>query len=512
MYKFLLCLRYLRTRYIALICIVSVTLGVATMIVVNSVMAGFTHEMQTHMRGATGDIVFRARSLDGVPDAEEHIAKIRDLLGSSIAGISPLVEVPALMYFETSGGTQTRQIMLVGIDKASYLGVSNFGEYLQHPANRQQLSFELRDGGYDVYDHQVEDPTKLKPRIQMQRAGWAYRRSVARAKQRRQIYEANLLKQNKVESPSRTLDPFAAQAAANEEVGERDFNAFTEQHTGIVLGLGICSYRNLDGSEAFQALPGSDVRVSFPTATLPAQISNGFYTITDFYESKMGELDASYAFVPLRQLQASRGMIDPTTGVGNFTSIRIKLKPAFDASVARDLLRNEFPSGMYAISTWKDQQHPILQAVQVETLVLNVLLFMIVAVAGFGILAIFYMIVVEKTRDIGILKSLGASSHGVMGIFLGYGLCLGVVGSGVGLTLGLLFQKNINAIAHFLSRITGQDFFDPSVYFLPEIPTRVDPITVTWICLGAILIAVLASVMPALRAARLDPVRALRYE
>ena len=92
-------------------------------------------------------------------------------------------------------------------------------------------------------------------------------------------------------------------------------------------------------------------------------------------------------------------------------------------------------------------QGPLLAAVQLETTILNILLFLIIAVAGFGILAMFYMIVVEKTRDIGILKALGAPSHGVMSIFLGYGFSLGLVGSGVGLVIGLLFVRYINEIA-----------------------------------------------------------------
>ena len=137
---------------------------------------------------------------------------------------------------------------------------------------------------------------------------------------------------------------------------------------------------------------------------------------------------------------------------------------------------------------------------------------MIIAVAGFGILAIFFMIVVEKTRDIGILKSLGASSNGVMSIFLSYGLGLGVVGSAAGVGIGLLFVRYINEIEDGLSWITGRKVFDEKIYYFPEIPTQVNVMMVTWVALGAIGIAVLASVLPARRASRLHPVRALRFE
>jgi lipoprotein-releasing system permease protein len=150
-------------------------------------------------------------------------------------------------------------------------------------------------------------------------------------------------------------------------------------------------------------------------------------------------------------------------------------------------------------------------AVDVEASILNVLLFLIITVAGFGILAIFFMIVVEKTKDIGILKSLGASSSGIMSIFLGYGLSLGVVGAGAGVTLGLLFVRYINHIESWLTYLTGRKVFDQRIYYFPSIPTHVDPWMVTWVTIGAMTIAVLASVLPAMRAARLRPVEALRY-
>src|SRR5205085_6292118 len=119
-------------------------------------------------------------------------------------------------------------------------------------------------------------------------------------------------------------------------------------------------------------------------------------------------------------------------------------------------LKELFPSSHFEVRTWIENGAAIFSAIAVERSILNVLLFLIIAVAGFGILAIFFMIVVEKTRDIGILKSLGASNAGVMGIFVSYGLSLGLVGSGVGVIVGLLFVKYINEIEKGLTYITGR--------------------------------------------------------
>src|SRR5207249_8569013 len=119
----------------------------------------------------------------------------------------------------------------------------------------------------------------------------------------------------------------------------------------------------------------------------------------------------------------------------------------------------------FRVSTWEQKQGPLLAAVAVEQSILNILLFFIIAVAGFGILAIFSMIVVEKTRDIGVMKALGASTAGVRGIFLGYGLLLGVVGSGIGMAGGLLFVHYINHIEKWLSRLTGRKVFDDAIYY-----------------------------------------------
>jgi lipoprotein-releasing system permease protein len=503
MYKFLLCWRYLRTRYIALFSIVSVMLGVATMIVVNSVMEGFSHEMQERIHGILSDIVFESSSLDGIPDAERHMQEIRRVAGDQIEGMSPTVHVPAMLSFKVGRQYVNKQISLIGVDEATYSTVSDFGRYLQHPENRAGLDFKLKDGGYDTANHEAAVAGKGVERPQMSMAGWLWRKQSA-AFMTRAVAPPGSVDKN----------PFAA---APNPLGESpaegdDFDPAKEQHEGCVLGIALVSYRNQDGSDSFLSLPGDDVDITYPTAGTPPKPLSAKFTVVDFYESKMNEYDSSFVFVPIRKLQELRGTIDPATDSGNFNSIQIRLKPGADMDAVRDKIRAAFPSQMYIVSTWRDKQGALLAAVQMETAVLNVLLFMIIAVAGFGILAIFLMIVVEKTRDIGILKSLGATGSGIMSIFLAYGLSLGIVGAGVGVALGLAFVVYINEIADVLGRLTGRPVFDPSIYYFHEIPTIIDPLTVVLVAAGAMLIAVLASILPAWRAASLHPVEALRYE
>lgn len=550
MYKLLLCWRYLLTRYIALASIISVMLGVATMIVVNSVMAGFTHEMRNRIHAILSDIVFEAQGLEGFSDPARQMDKIREIAGADIVGMTPTVHVPAMLSFQINGQWSTRQILLIGIDELTHGEVSDYKKYLQHPAHRERLSFDLMEDHYDTHDHQAgpESPE----RFDMKMAGWVWRRY--RAEQQRQYEE--LIRRSGAAQPAPQQLPYgvpiegAAAPAANggaakdpgapavvgptiippEQPGPatpapavnnpfdtvrhdepiKRFDPSKEQFTGAILGIALASLRDKSGTDRFLLLPGDDVKITFPNAGIPPKAVSDTFTIVDFYESKMSEYDSQFVFVPIKRLQELRGMIDPQSGVGNVSSIQIKLRPGADPEAICAKLRAQFPD--FAIATWQDKQGPLLAAVQMESAVLNILLFMIIAVAGFGILATFFMIVVEKTRDIGILKSLGASSRGILGIFLGYGLTLGLVGSGVGMMLGLLFVHYINDIRNGVEWLTGQKVFDPSIYYFYKIPTIIEPATIEWIVGGALLIAVLASVLPALRAALLHPVQALRYE
>lgn len=530
MYKLLLAWRYLRTRYIALASIISVTLGVATLIVVNSVMAGFTQEMHQRLHAILSDVVVECYNLNGMPDPDWHMHEIRQVAGDQIEGMTAVVHVPAMLTFKHRGRSFNRQVNLIGIDAETYADVSDFRQYLLHPANQQLLTFALHEDGY------------APERADFPVSGWKHRRMKAELEQqmeeerrRAEELQAALHGGRAAESaamprdpnvitppadPNSSVMPADPNGAVASATGGTVFDPNHEQHTGLIVGIAVCSVRGRDAEtgdvrDYYYLRPGDDVQITFPNASedQPKAVSD-FFTVVDFYESKMSEYDSTFVFVPLDQLQQMRGMIDPLSGVASVTSIQIKLKPGVDLNEVRDKLRERFPAELfpYQIQTWRDMQGPLLAAVRLETTILNILLFLIIAVAGFGILATFFMIVVEKTRDIGILKALGAPSSGVMSIFLSYGVSLGAVGSGVGAVLGLLFVAFINEIASCLELVTGEPVFDPAVYYFQEIPTVVDPLMVVWVAAGAVFIAVMASVLPAVRAARLHPVEALRYE
>ena len=307
--------------------------------------------------------------------------------------------------------------------------------------------------------------------------------------------EASLATRPPIRLPLPTAQARAASIPAN------------EQHTGRRRWASrLASFRTAaTAAIGFLVLPGDDVKLTFPTAGTPPKADQRQISRSSiFYESKMSEYDASFVFVPIRKLQELRGMIDPADAASaSVTSIQIKLQagrrrpPRSATSCASGLsagaLRPCRPGATSKGRCWPPCRW--------KPTILNVLLFLIIAVAGFGILAIFFMIVVEKTRDIGILKSLGASGRGVMGIFLGYGLSLGMVGSGVGLVVGLLFVDYINEIAdaaglgHRPAGVRSRDLL-----LLQRFPRSSSRVTVAWIVLGAMVIAVLASVLPARRA------------
>lgn len=548
MYKLLLCIRYLRTKYIALACIISVMLGVATMIVVNSVMAGFTTEMRDRLHNFLADIVIESRSMSGVEDAKRQMAVVEEVAGKYIAAMTPTIEIPGMITFTDpySGESYTSPVQIQGIDPQGKATVGPLADYLDsyNPiieddvVVREALRSKDEPISWELTDVAMEHRQLVKDRealfINDLQGGETF--APADAESAAPEFDGAATT-NPAESvdvaktdtsvPSEASDTTAAANSAISGAGiiQDDFmtDPMVNQHAAvsraaplparIFLGEGLVSFQAQNPEtgklqKIMMVEPGDDVIISTVTAGRPPEPVRIQATVVDSFRSGMNEYDTSIVLMNIDELQKSRGMhID-----NSITSIHIKLKDYEDAPAAIAALERAFPPGMVTIKTWEEKQGLLLSAVEVETAILNVLLFLIITVAGFGILAIFYMIVVEKTRDIGILKSLGASSNGVMSIFLSYGLGLGIVGSTAGVIMGLLFVRYINQIEDALSWLTGRKVFDEKIYYFFEIPTSVSPLMVCSVAFGAISIAVLASILPARRAARLHPVRALRFE
>jgi lipoprotein-releasing system permease protein len=471
-YKLLLCFRYLRTRYLALICIVSVMLGVATLIVVNSVMSGFSTKLRDRLHALLSDVVIEAPGFDGFGDPGGKMELIRNdpFLRDKIVAMTPTLEIFAMFQYRYHGEPLARPVRLVGIDFDGRCAMGDFRKYLVPVVNGAGPTFELTD----------------------------------EARRR--------LEQNNQRSGFHLRDLLPKAGPGEPPVPDPPPESEDDAPVSALVGWAILHFHR-PGAKADD--PDRDICTleqgeEFTITTLSGERLrpvNYRYVVSGYFKAEMSEQDANLVFVPLEHLQHLRTMGD------RVTSIQIGLRDYdCDAKAVVTRLHEIFRGAPLEIQTWEDKQGPLLAAIGVEKGILNVLLFMIVGVAGFSILAIFSMIVVEKTRDIGILKSLGASNGGVALIFVSYGLLLGVVGCILGSAMGLAITNNINRIHREIAAWTGHEIFSGDVYYFSEIPTNVVPLTVILVNVGAVAIAVIFSVLPAVKAMMLHPVRALRYE
>ena len=189
----------------------------------------------------------------------------------------------------------------------------------------------------------------------------------------------------------------------------------------------------------------------------------------------------------------------------------VMLKNPLQANAVSNQL--SFALGLdYRISTWTDDNSGILNALLVEKNVMFYLLFFIMIVAAFGIMNSQITFVVQKTREIGTLKALGATHGQMLWLFLSQSLLVGVVGVTAGYGLGRLALAYRNEFLHAMRALTGLELFPASIYAFTELPSLIDPRDILVICGSALVICVLAGLIPALNASRLKPVEALRHE
>ena len=229
-------------------------------------------------------------------------------------------------------------------------------------------------------------------------------------------------------------------------------------------------------------------------------------TVTGIFESGMYEYDVGLIFTSLETAQELYDLGNAVQGIEITTD-----DPINGAAAVADALNKKLPPPLRA-QTWAQMNQRLLGAIAVEKSVMFFILTFIIIVAAFGIMSTLITVTVQKTREIGVMKALGAASGKILRIFLLQGFIVGVFGVAIGIGLGLLTVHNINPINHFLSQVVGIDLFPRDIYNFLSIPAFLTIRDLLTIGVSALVICTLAGLLPAVRAARLQPAEALRYE
>ncbi len=269
---------------------------------------------------------------------------------------------------------------------------------------------------------------------------------------------------------------------------------------GIAIGRELASKLSVS--------PGDHISLISPTGTMtPAGPMPRMttFSVSGIFELGMYEYDSSIAFISLGNAQKFFRLGDTVTGV------EIKLADMDDAArVADDVMREL--KGPYWTRTWEDMNRNLFSALKLEKVTMFIILTLIILVAALNIISTLIMVVMEKHKDIAILKSIGASPGSIMKIFMVEGAIIGVIGTTAGAVFGVTVAMNLERVVSFIEGVFHFKILPPSVYYIDKLPSRVDAATVITIVAFSLGISFLATLYPSWQAARMRPVDSLRYE
>ncbi len=471
-FSWYLALRYLLARRVNAMGVAGVAIAVWALIVVIAVFSGFISEIRGHIRGATADLV-----LTGVDRGTDYEA-VRAVLESDdgVLSTAPRLSHYALLFPRdhllrrftvqhtaptANSASQLDFVHLVGVDPGRELETTGFAGW---------LALQADDRAPQKPDFAVADPA----------------------------------------------DPFAVPTAAY-----RRALALVGKPTARVLstppGL-LLSFRRLDESRSallFQRLAhlvtarlagsGEDQRV----VRIQREIM-----VPAAFETRYRTFDSNHGFVHIDFLREVLGHDpDDPSAVAAVSEVVIKARPGVDLAALRDrLAAAAAPRFGGVVQTWEEQNRTFLDAVDHERAMMKVVLFCVMLVAAFLIYATLHMMVTQKTKDIGILTSLGATPRGIAAIFLLGGGAVAALGCGLGAVLGYFSARHLNDFNDWLVANTGLAIFPTDLYDLERIPYRIEGAWLTQVLVAAFVLSLAVSYLPARRAARMDPVKALSYE
>ena len=524
MYKWFMAWRYLYTKLIAIFAVLGVALCVAMVLVVLSVMGGFLDTMKERSRGLLADVILDAGTLQGWPFYQEFAEHLKTKLPGDVKLATPVVHNYGI--FRVPDSTYTKPARVVGIRLGEYSQVNTFGEGLH----------------YDTFFPGTTHLGKQKQPV----AGFDDRGVPALPDDLR---EANALwrQQRKAEGDLDAIAeydkaPFSLFPLSGDRVFDwGDVPGYAgREFDGVIVGCDLLNQRKADGSFERPYPRGMTMALTLmpltqrgnPASELAVKLPLRY---ADDSRTGVYEIDSACVYVGFDALQHvlamdAQPLVDGGQSKPRTTQLLITLNDGVDLVSARNRIEDawiEFlvslgnkPTemerrllGFVEVQTWEDMQRTFIIALEKEKILMTILFGLISVVAVVLIGCIFYMIVQKKTRDIGVLKSLGASGPGVAGMFILYGAAVGVVGAALGTGIGTVFVWYINDIQNFLTNLDPNlRVWSPEVYTFDRIPNVVKSSEAMWIGSIAILASMLGSLVPAILAARVWPVKALRYE
>lgn len=273
-----------------------------------------------------------------------------------------------------------------------------------------------------------------------------------------------------------------------------------ERHPGIIVGRELA--RNLGVFSGDLVTVVSPLGESTPLGMTPRAQR---FKVVGVFEAGMFDYDSALAYISLTSAQRF-------LRIGNAaTAIEIKVKDLYKANTTAEDVE-ELLGFPFVARDWMEMNRNLFSALKLERRVMFVLLSLIIGVAAFNIICTLIMVVMEKNRDIAILKSMGSKRRSIMKIFVFEGLIIGLVGTFLGSVFGLLIASNVEPLSRWVERVFGFKVMPSDVYYISQLPSKVDPGDVVVVICVAIAISLLATLYPAWKASSLDPAETLRYE